>query len=123
MSTFKIRLVTAPTDDTFYRRIDVPRESYVDMSDTNRITLKHGGKKWKTYIPVTDSRYIEEKKELISGLVFDSRKNAELFIKSRKNALEKLAKTNPTYKRYEVFTVSKRFMPDECKLKYWYPKK
>ena len=123
MSTFKIRLVTGPTDNTFYRRMDVPRESYVDISETNRIQLKHGGKKWKTYVPVTDPKYIEEKKELISGLVFKSRKDAEKFMRDKKSTLEKLAKTNPTYKRYEIFTVTRRFMPDQCKLKYWSPKK
>lgn len=123
MSTYKIRLVTGPNDNTFYRHINVPRESYVDMTDTNRIQLKHGCTKWKTYVSVTDSKYIEDRKELISGLVFKSRQDAEQFIKSRKNTLEKLAKTNPTYKRYEIFTVSKRFMPDANKLKYWSPKK
>ena len=123
MSTYKIRLVTAPNQDTFYRRMNVPRESYVDMTDTNRIKLKHGCNKWKTYLTASDPEYIKEKKDLISGLVFNSRKDAELFIKSRKKTLEKLAKTNPTYNRYEVFTVSKRFMPDCDSLKYWSPKK
>lgn len=123
MSTFKIRLVTAPNADTFYRRMDVPRESYVDMTDTNRIKLKNGCKKWKTYLSASDPEYIKEKKELISGLVFNSREDAEVFMKSRKKTLEKLAKTNPTYDRYEIFTVSKRFMPAEDMLKYWSSKK
>lgn len=122
MSTFKIRLVTGTSDDTYYKR-DVPRESYVDVTETNRVILKHGSTKWKTILPVTDHSYTNEKKELISGLVFRTRKDAELFIKNRKNILEKLAKTNPTYKRYEIFTVSQRFMPDENKLKYWSPKR
>lgn len=119
MSTFKIRLVTGPTDNTFYRRMNVPRESYVTITDTNRIALKHGCKKWKTFVSVTDDKYIEEKKELISGLVFHTRQDAAKFLKKREKALSKLAKENPTYKRYEIFAVAKRFMPEESKLKYW----
>ena len=67
--------------------------------------------------------YIENKKDLISGLVFKSRQNAEQFMKLRKKTLEKLAKTNPTYKRYEIFVVSKRFKPDDDKLNFWNPPK
>lgn len=119
MSTYKIRLVTGPTEDTFYRRMDVPRESYVSLSDTNRIILKHGRKKWRTFSSAGEKEYIDEKKELISGLVFKSRKDAELFIQRHKVALGKLAKENPTYKGYEVFGVMKRFMPESDKLNYW----
>ena len=123
MSTFKIRLVTAPNQDTFYRRMNVPRESYVDITETNRVQLKHGGNKWKAHLSASDPNYIKEKQDLISGLVFNSRKDAEIFMKSRQKALEKLAKTNPTYNRYEIFTVSKRFLPSSERLNYWKPQK
>ena len=81
MSTFKIRLVTAPNQDTFYRRMNVPRESYVDITETNRVQLKHGGNKWKAHLSASDPDYIKEKQDLISGLVFNSRKDAEIFMK------------------------------------------
>ena len=123
MSTFKIRMVTETSNDTYYRRLNVPRESYVDVDVINRIVLKHGGTKRRSILPATDKSYIEEKKDLISGLVFDSRKNAEKFMKKKKSTLERLAKQNPIYKKYEVFTIQQRFMPDESKLKYWDPNK
>lgn len=123
ISTYKIRLVTAPNQNTFYRRMNVPRESYVDITETNRVQLKHGGSKWKAHLSASDPDYIKEKQELIAGLVFNSRKDAEIFMKSRQKALEKLAKTNPTYDRYEIFTVSKRFLPDANRLNYWNPQK
>ena len=123
MSTFKIRLVTAPNQNTFYRRMNVPRESYVDVTETNRLTLKNGCTKWKAHLSASDPAYIKEKQDLISGLVFNSRKDAEIFMKSRQKALEKLAKTNPTYNRYEIFTVSKRFLPSSERLNYWKPQK
>ena len=123
MSTYKIRLVTGPNQNTFYRRMNVPRESYVDITETNRVTLKHGCNKWKAHLSAADPDYIKEKRDLISGLVFNSRQDAEQFLKIRRKVLEKLAKTNPTYNRYEIFTVSKRFMPDQNKLNYWSPQK
>ena len=119
MSTFKIRLVTAPNQNTFYRRMNVPRESYVDITETNRLTLKNGCTKWKAHLTASNPEYIKEKQELIAGLVFSSRKDAEIFMKNRQKSLEKLAKTNPTYDRYEIFTVSKRFMPEADRLNYW----
>ena len=123
MSTYKIRLITGPTEDTFYRHLNVPRESYVDITDTKRIILKNSGTKWKSCVPAKNPDYVEERKNLISGLVFSSRKDAETFMRDRKSALKRLAESNPTYKRYEIFTISKRFMPDSDKLKYWTPKK
>lgn len=119
MSTYKIRLITAPTQDTFYRRLDVPRESYVEINKSNRVFLKHGNKKWKTYISSNDKSYLDEKKKMIAGLVFDSRIKAQNFIKTHKKVLLRLAKSNPTYKKFEIFTVSKKFMPEENALNYW----
>ena len=82
MSTFKIRLVTAPNQDTFYRRMNVPRESYVDITETNRVQLKHGGNKWKAHLSASDPNYIKEKQQACEKCCafFDWSKQAKIKI-------------------------------------------
>jgi len=123
MSVFKIRMATETSNDTYYRRLNIPRESYVDVDVINRVVLRHGSTKRRNILPANDKNYIEEKKNLISGLVFDSRKDAEKFMRKKKSTLERLAKQNPIYKQYEIFAIQQRFMPDENKLKHWDPNK
>jgi hypothetical protein len=118
MGVYKIRMVTTANENTFYRRLNVPRESYIDLDKEGKIILKHNSNKWKRYNS-NQEEYINERKELISGLVFSNRDIAEKFINIHHSALNKYAKQNPTFSRYETFNISKKFLPSEDKLNFW----
>lgn len=118
MSVYKIRMVTSANENTFYKRLSVPRESYIDLDKKGKIVLRHNSIKWKRY-DEKQVDYINARKELIAGLVFSSRDMAEKFIKTHHNSLDKFAKQNPTFNRYETFNVSKKFLPSEDKLNFW----
>jgi len=118
MSVYKIRMVTMANEETFYKRLNVPRESYVDIDKNGKIILKHNSILWKRY-DVKQESYIEDRKKLIEGLVFSNRCAAEKFINKHLNSLTKYAKQNPTFSRYETFNVSKKFLPDSDKLNFW----
>ena len=49
MGVYKIRMVTTANENTFYRRLNVPRESYIDLDKDGKIILKHNSNKWKRY--------------------------------------------------------------------------
>lgn len=118
MGVYKIRMVTSANENTFYRRLNVPRESYIDLDNKGKIILKYNSNQWKRY-PSDSEEHINERKELISGLVFSNRDMAEKFINTHHSALNKYARQNPTFSRYETFNVSKKFLPSEDKLNFW----
>lgn len=119
MGIYKIRSVTGPNNNTFYRRLSAPRESYVDINKNKQIVIKEGTVKWKGYVSTKSEDYIKDKKDLIAGLVFEDRETGMDFLKKNKSTLDKLIAHNPTHKRFEVFSVHKKFTPNESSLHFW----
>jgi len=119
MGTIKIKLNTwnrKANRDTKFKRNVASREGYVDICPkTNVIFIKEGSKKWKPYdIGLSrkkDKSYIEERKELYSGLCFETKKDANSFILKHKKELDNLAKANPLFCNYSIMNVISRFEP------------
>ena len=55
--------------------------------------------------------YINERKEMYSGLCFDNRKDALNFMQKHKAELDSFAKNNPMFTHWSVMNVIKRFNP------------
>lgn len=123
----KIRLNTwdrCSNKATKFKRGIAPREGFVEYcTKTKKIFLKEGNKKWKnwdTSIPRgQDQSYIDEKKELYSGLCFETKKDAQKFMEKHKDELDKLAASNPLFTNWSIMNVIKRF---EAKTKLVYGK-
>ncbi len=119
MGTVKIRLHTwqrRGNRETKFKRGTAPREAFIEYDLTNKkVVLKEGSKKWKpwdTSIPRgKDACYINERKELYSGLCFETKKDAVAFMQKHKTELDSFAKANPLFDHWSVMNVIKRFEP------------
>lgn len=119
MSTLKIRLNTyqrCSNRDTKFKRGIAPREGFVEICpETKKISLKNGDykcKPWDTTISRSvDQSYINSKKELYSGLCFETRQDAQNFMNKHKDELNTLANTNPLFDHWSIMTVIERFEP------------
>lgn len=119
MGTIKIKLNTwdrCGNRDTKFKRNLASREGYVDICPkTKKIFVKQGPKKWKAYDTAIsrrkDTSYIQERKELYSGLCFETKKQAQNFILKHKSELDGLAKENPIFDHWSIMNVINRFEP------------
>lgn len=119
MGTVKIKLHTwekGKNLDTKFKRGLATREAFVDYDmSSKKIVLKEGSKKWKpwdTSVSRTkDSCYINERKEMHSGLCFENKNDALAFMKKHESELNDFAKSNPLFTHWSVMNVIKRFEP------------
>lgn len=124
MGTVKIKLHTwqrCGNRDTKFKRGIAAREAYVEYDAINKkVTLKEGSKKWKpwdtTIARGKDQGYINDRKELYSGLCFNTKKEAQAFMEKHKNELDILAKSNPLFDHWTMFSVSHKFEPTSKKV-------
>jgi len=124
MGIVKIKLHTwqrCGNRETKFKRGTAAREAFVEYDTaTNQVTLKEGSKKWKpwdTSLPRgKDIGYINERKELYSGLCFESKKDAVKFMQKHHAELEGFAKANPLFDHWSVMNVIKRFEPKNKKV-------
>ena len=104
---------------SFKRNIRPYREGFVNYDFENKkITMNKSPSKWKAYTSTHDKSYVDMKKELMAGLVFKSKTEAEKFMNDNKNELETLGKEHPTHKFFKVIRVIERFQ-DPKTLKFW----
>lgn len=121
MGLVKIRLNTwqrYSTSDTKFKRNIAPRDGFVELHpETKTVFLKNGAykcKPWDTTISrKNDKSYIEDKKELYSGLCFKNKQDAEKFMIKHKDDLDKLASQNPLFDHWSIMNVIKRFEPNK----------
>ena len=119
MALVKIRMNTwnrCGNRVTKFKRGLAPRESFIELNkDTKQVTLKLGSTKWKgwdtTISRYNDPSYIQDRKNMYSGLCFKNRKEAQSFMQRHKTELDKLAATNPLFDHWSVMNVIKRFEP------------
>lgn len=119
MGTVKIRLHTwqrCGNRETKFKRNTAAREAYVEYDlAAKKVTLKEGSKKWKpwdTAVPRgKDLAYINERKELYSGLCFESKKDAKAFMEKHKAELDSFAKSNPLFDHWSIMSVMNKFQP------------
>lgn len=119
MGTVKIKMQTwqrRGNRDTKFKRGLAAREAFVEYDQaTKTVTLKEGSKKWKpwdTAMPRSkDNAYINERKEMYSGLCFNTRKEALAFMDKHRAELDGFAKANPLFNKWSVMNVFKRFEP------------
>lgn len=124
MGTVKIKLHTwnrCGNRDTKFKRGIAAREAYVEYDVANKkITLKEGSKKWKPWDTAIarskDQCYIQERKDLYSGFCFNSKKDAQAFMKKHKTELDSLANANPLFDHWSIMNVIKRFEPTSKKI-------
>lgn len=120
MGTIKIKLNTwqrKGNRDTKFKRGTAPRESFIEYDPIKKqIVLKHGSTKWKPWDTGIsrnkDSSYINDRKQLYSGLCFENKKQAQAFMKKHKALLDKFAAENPLFDHWSIMNVIKRFEPD-----------
>lgn len=125
MGVVKIKLNTwnrRGNRDTKFKRGIAPREGFVEIDPkTKKIHIKSGSMKWKTWDTsisrYNDSEYINNKKELFSGLCFENREQAKIFMTEHEPELDQLAKSNPLFDHWSIMYVNKRFEPT-CKMMY-----
>lgn len=119
MGTVKIKMNTwqrCGNRDTKFKRGLAAREAFIEFDPINKkVTLKEGSKKWKPWDTsvsrLTDTGYINDRKEIYSGLCFESKKDALKFMEKHKNEIDALAKTNPIFDHWSVMNVMHRFEP------------
>ncbi len=119
MGVVKIKLNTwnrRGNRDTKFKRGIAPREGFVEVDPkTKEVKLKAGSFKWKNWDTsvsrYNDTDYINNKKELYSGLCFESREQAKVFMSKHQTELDKIAKANPLFDHWSVMYVNKRFEP------------
>lgn len=127
MSVYKIKqetyIIGEKNDQCFKRNIRPYREGFVNYDfEKGEITMNKSPSKWKAYTSTHDKSYIDMKKELMAGLVFKSKPEAEKFMKEKKNELEALGKQHPTHKFFKVIRVIERFQ-DPKTMKFWEDRK
>ena len=121
MGLVKIRMNTwdrCGNRSTKFKRGIAPREGFIELNnDTKQVTLKPGSTKWKPWDTAisrkNDISYINDKKDLYSGLCFNSKKQAQQFMNKHKNELDKIASENPLFDHWSIMNVIKRFEPNE----------
>ena len=121
MSTVKIKMNTwqrRGNRDTKFKRNLAPREGYIELCPTTKkLFLKPGDYKCKPWdISLSrkeDQSYINYRKELYSGLCFESKKQAQEFMKNHTHELELIAKQNPLFDHWSIMNVMKRFEPNK----------
>lgn len=123
MSVYKIKqetyIIGEKNDQSFKRNIRPYREGFVNYDFENKkIIMNKSPSKWKAYTSTHDKSYVDMKKELMAGLVFKSKTEAEKFMNDNKNELETLGKEHPTHKFFKVIRVIERFQ-DPKTLKFW----
>ena len=119
MGTVKIKLNTwqrCGNRDTKFKRNTAAREAFIEYDIVNKkVVLKEGSKKWKPWDTGIsrgkDTCYINDRKEIYSGLCFENRKDAKAFMDKHKAELDKFAKENPLFDHWSVMNVIKRFEP------------
>ena len=119
MGVVKIRLNTwnrRGNRDTKFKRGVAPREGFIEIdTKTKKVQLKAGSFKWKAWDTsisrYEDSEYINNKKQMYSGLCFESREQAKSFMNKHKSELNKIASENPLFDHWSVMYVNKRFEP------------
>lgn len=120
MALIKIRLNTwtrnVATPLKFKRRV-APREGYIDMHPgTKEVQLRQGSHKWKPWDTgisrKTDASYINDRKDMYSGLCFKSRKDAKKFMEKHKTELDEIAAQNPLFDHWSIMNIIGRFEPD-----------
>lgn len=119
MGVVKIKLNTwnrRGNRDTKFKRGVAPREGFIDIDHkTKKVHLKAGSFKWKDWDTsisrYNDQGYIDNKKELYSGLCFESRKQAKSFMAKHEVELNTIAQANPLFDHWSVMYVNKRFEP------------
>lgn len=116
MKTIKIKLSTASSEKTKYKRNIAPREAFIDLDfNTKSVYLKHGSYKWKPFDTgisrKKDKSYIQSKKQLYSGLCFTTQQQAKQFMKNHEQELNQIASTYPTFDRWTLMNVAKKFNP------------
>lgn len=120
MGTIKIKLNTwarGSTGQATFKRDVAPREGYVELCPkTKKVFLKEGSRKWKTYDTAIsrhiDKSYINERKAIYSGLCFETKKDAHIFMQKHKSELDAIAKANPIFDHWSVMNVIQRFSPN-----------
>lgn len=124
MGTVKIKLHTwqrCGNRETKFSRGTAAREAFVEYDIVNKkVTLKEGSKKWKpwdTAIPRgQDKCYINERKEIYSGLCFENKRDAQAFMEKHKTELDAFAKANPLFDHWSIMNVISRFEPKTKKI-------
>jgi len=124
MGTVKIKLHTwqrCGNRDTKFKRGIAAREAFVEYDTaTKKVVLKEGSKKWKPWDTALsrskDLGYINDRKELYSGLCFENKKDALSFMQKHKAELDGFAKANPLFNKWSVMNVIKRFEPTSKKI-------
>lgn len=119
MGTIKIKLNTwarCSSRNTKFKRGLAAREGYIELCpETKRVFLKEGSHKWKTYDTAIsrhkDKSYIEDRKEIYSGLCFETKKDAHDFMARHKEELKQIAESNPIFDHWSVMNVIDRFKP------------
>lgn len=125
MGTMKIKLYTwqrCGNRDTKFKRGLAAREAFVEYDmESKKVVLKEGSKKWKPWDTgisrSKDTCYINERKEIYSGLCFNNKKDAIKFMEKHKAELDDFAKANPLFDHWSIMNVIKRFEP-KSKLMY-----
>lgn len=120
MGTVKIKLHTWKKSENIenkFRRGVAAREAFVDYDlATKKLVLKEGSKKCKPYDTgisrSKDLGYINERKEMYSGLCFNNRQDALVFMQKHKTELDDFAKANPMFTHWSVMNVINRFKPN-----------
>ena len=100
MGTVKIRLHTwqrCGDRDTKFKRGVAAREAYVDYDAiNNKVILKEGSKKWKPWDTTVargkDLGYIQDRKNLYSGLCFNNKKEALRFMEKISKKIKQFLK-------------------------------
>ena len=124
MSLVKIRMNTwnrCGNRETKFKRNLAPREGFIEYcTNTKKVTIKNGESKWKPWDTAisrkNDKSYIEGRKQLYSGLCFESKKDAQQFINKHQEELNKLAAQNPLFDHWSIMNVIKRFEPNDIKI-------
>lgn len=116
MKTIKIKLSTTSNENTKYKRNIAPREAFIDLDFTTKsIYLKHGSYKWKPFDTgisrKKDKSYIQSKKQLYSGLCFTTQREAKEFMMKHEKELNQIASSYPTFNRWTLMNVAKKFNP------------
>lgn len=121
MALVKIKMNTwqrCGNRQTKFKRTTAPREGFIEMHPiTRQVSLKPGATKWKPWDTgisrQADKSYIENKKQLYSGLCFENKKQACDFMQKHKKELDKLASENPLFDHWSVINIIKRFEPKQ----------
>lgn len=104
-----------------FKRNIAAREGYIDYSEKDKkFILKETSfkcKPWDTSVSrKTDISYIQDKKDIYSGLCFKNRKDAETFMNLHKEDMDKLAAQNPLFTHWSIMNIIEKFTPKKVLL-------